>query len=45
MGHPGKNATQLQKKSYSNHMVELDQKNQESIDFIFLMVDFGLLVV
>jgi protein O-GlcNAc transferase len=35
-GRPGKNATNIQKKKYSNHIRELSKEEQESIDLIFI---------
>lgn len=35
-GHPGKNATVIQKKNYSNHIKELSKEEQDSIDLVFI---------
>ena len=35
-GYPGKNASDLQKKNYSNHMINLNKEHQSSIDFVFI---------
>jgi len=35
-GNPGKNATYIQKKSYSNHIRELNKEKQDSIDLVFI---------
>jgi protein O-GlcNAc transferase len=35
-GNPGKNATEVQKKSYSNHMINLSKEEQENIDLVFI---------
>ena len=35
-GYPGKNATDLQKKNYSNQITKLSKKEQESIDLVFI---------
>ena len=35
-GHPGKNATNIQKINYSNQMTKLSKEEQESIDLVFI---------
>ena len=35
-GHPGKNATDIQKISYSNHMKDLTKSEREEIDLVFI---------
>jgi hypothetical protein len=35
-GHPGKNATNIQKINYSNHMTNLSKEEQDSIDLVFI---------
>lgn len=35
-GCPGKNATDIQKKNYSNHIINLSKEQQHSIDFVFI---------
>ena len=35
-GHPGKNATEIQKKKYSNYIKELSKAEQDSIDLVFI---------
>ena len=35
-GHPGKSATNLQKKNYSEHIINLSKTEQDSIDLVFI---------
>jgi hypothetical protein len=35
-GHPGKNATNIQKKNYSDHIRKLSKEEQDSIDLVFI---------
>jgi predicted O-methyltransferase YrrM len=35
-GHPGKNATDIQKKNYSNQITKLSKEEQENIDLVFI---------
>jgi len=35
-GNPGKNATNIQKKNYSNHIINLSKEEQNSIDLVFI---------
>jgi len=35
-GNPGKNATDIQKKNYSNHIRKLSKEEQDAIDFVFI---------
>lgn len=35
-GHPGKNATNIQKINYSNHITKLSKEEQDSIDLVFI---------
>tara|TARA_Y100000992_G_scaffold199047_1_gene135509 strand:- start:104 stop:736 length:633 start_codon:yes stop_codon:yes gene_type:complete len=35
-GYPGKNASDTQKKNYSNHIINLNKEQQSSIDFVFI---------
>jgi hypothetical protein len=35
-GHPGKNATNIQKINYSNHIKKLSKEEQDSIDLVFI---------
>ena len=35
-GNPGKNATDIQKKNYSNHIRKLSKEEQDSIDLVFI---------
>tara|TARA_B110000211_G_scaffold18825_1_gene19581 strand:+ start:5057 stop:5413 length:357 start_codon:yes stop_codon:yes gene_type:complete len=35
-GNPGKNATNIQKINYSNHMRKLSKEEQDSIDLVFI---------
>ena len=36
LGNPGKNATNIQKINYSNHMRKLSKEEQDSIDLVFI---------
>jgi hypothetical protein len=42
-GYPGKNATDIQKKNYSNQITKLSKEEQENIDLVF--IDGRFLVV
>ena len=35
-GHPGKNATKLQKTNYSNHIRNLEKEDQDNVDLVFI---------
>ena len=35
-GHPGKYATNIQKKNYSSHMINLSKEEQKNIDFVLI---------